>query len=145
MEIDEAIAIIAFLADGKDPVSGETLPPSSVYQQADTVRALFLALEGLERLKHTKDRAAAAPPKAGRPWTPEEDKELLRKFDAAMDVVEIAELHQRSKGAIWSRLGKHGRVQPKDYNTAAPRLTRPTPEPAPRVEPAQEDEEEYPF
>ena len=38
MDVDQAIAIVQKLADGVDPTTGETLPPSSVYQQADTVR-----------------------------------------------------------------------------------------------------------
>ena len=43
MDIDQATELIRKLADGVDPTTGERLPPSSVYQQADTVRALHLA------------------------------------------------------------------------------------------------------
>ncbi|MDI6774689.1 MAG: hypothetical protein QME60_04740 [Verrucomicrobiota bacterium] len=50
MDVDQAIEIVTKLADGVDPTTGERLPPSSVYQQADTARALHLALEGLDRL-----------------------------------------------------------------------------------------------
>ena len=49
MEPDRAIEIVASLADGVDPYSGERFPSGSPYQQADTVRALHLALEGLGR------------------------------------------------------------------------------------------------
>ena len=45
MEPERAIEIVQILADGVDPYSGERFPSSSPYQQADTVRALHLALE----------------------------------------------------------------------------------------------------
>jgi len=48
MEIDRASEIIQQLADGVDPYTGERFQPDSPYQQADTVRALYLALEGLK-------------------------------------------------------------------------------------------------
>jgi hypothetical protein len=48
METNQAAEIIQQLADGVNPCTGERFPPDSPYQQADTVRALYLALEGLE-------------------------------------------------------------------------------------------------
>lgn len=108
MEVIRAVEIIESLADGKDPYTGEPLPASNVFQQADTVRALYLALDGLSKLKRTKERKANEPPNSGQPWTTEEEQEVLRQFDAKMDVDEIAAQHQRSKGAIWSRLEKLG-------------------------------------
>lgn len=141
MEINRAAEIIGSLAEGKDPYTGETLPPSSVYQQADTVRALYLALDGLSKLKRVKERKANEPPNSGQPWTPSEEQEVLRQFDAKMDVEEIASKHQRSKGAIWSRLEKLGRVQPRDRT-----LTPSSPPPSPIRQPAtEEDDTDYPF
>ena len=141
MEIERAVEIIESLADGKDPYTGETLSASSVYQQADTVRALYLALDGLSKLKRTKARKENEPPNSGQPWTTEEEQEVLRQFDAKMDVEEIAVKHQRTKGAIWSRLEKLGRVQPKDrMNTSVN-----PPRPEDRPEAAGEGEAEYPF
>lgn len=51
MEPSRAIEIVQSLADGVDPFTDERFPASSPYQQADTVRALHLALEGLAKLK----------------------------------------------------------------------------------------------
>ena len=51
MEPDRAIEIVQSLADGVDPFSGELFPSNSQYQQADRVRALHLALEGLTKLR----------------------------------------------------------------------------------------------
>ena len=112
MDPDRAHEIIQALANGKDPYTGDALPASSVYQQADTVRALYLALEGLDRLKRSKARKTDGPPMSGQPWTTEEEQEVLRDFDAKIDVNEIAAKHQRTTGAIWSRLEKLGRISP---------------------------------
>jgi hypothetical protein len=116
MDVDQAIGIIRKLADGVDPATGERLPPSSVCQKADTVRALHLALEGLDRLKRHKERIHSGPPKAGRPWTKDEEDKMLHQFDAKVDVKLIAQELNRTTGAIWARLEKVGRIQRKDFS-----------------------------
>lgn len=82
METQNAIDIIRKLADGVDPVTGERFPSDSAYQNADTVRALHLALDGLDRLKRVKERVHSGPPNAGRPWTEDEETRMLQQFDA---------------------------------------------------------------
>lgn len=47
MDSTRAIEILRALADGRDPVTGAAFPPDSPYQQADTVRALYAALDAL--------------------------------------------------------------------------------------------------
>ena len=116
MDIDQAIALVRKLADGVDPFTGERFPSSSPYQQADTVRALHLALEGLGKLKRSTARKTGP----GRPWNEDEEKELLRQFDDKIDVEEIAAKHERTKGAIWARLEKLGRIQRKDFPGSTP-------------------------
>ena len=116
MEAERAIEIVQTLADGVDPYSGERFPPSSPYQQADTVRALHLALEGLTKLKRSTSRKTGP----GRAWSAEEEQELLQQFDDKIDVEEIAKQHERTKGAIWARLEKLGRVQRKDFPGSTP-------------------------
>jgi hypothetical protein len=144
MDIDQAIEIVTKLADGVDPTTGERLPSSSVYQQADTVRALHLALEGLDRLKRHKDRVQSGPPKAGRPWTKDEEDKMLRQFDAKVDVAAIAQELNRTTGAIWARLEKVGRIQRKDY-PGAPKVFA-TPRPPPPSEPTgQGKDDPLPF
>ena len=111
MEPDRAIEIVQSLADGVAPYSDERFPSDSPYQQADTVRALHLALEGLGKLKRSTARKTGP----GRPWTEDEEKILLRQFDDKNDVEEIAAKHERTKGAIWARREKLGRIQRKDF------------------------------
>jgi len=129
MDAERAIEIVQSLADGVDPYSGERFPSDSPYQQADTVRALHLALEGLGKLKRSTARKTGP----GRPWSEDEEKELLRQFDDKIDVEEIAAKHERTKGAIWARLEKLGRIQRKDFPGSTPHPPRSgaTPEPTP--------------
>lgn len=115
MEPDRAIEIVEKLTAGVDPFTGERFPSSSAYQQADTVRALHLALEGLKKLKRSTARKTGP----GRPWTEDEEKEMLRQFDDKIDVEQIAAKHERTKGAIWSRLEKLGRVKPRSFTGAS--------------------------
>ena len=94
MDPDRAIKIVQSLAGGVDPHSGERFPSSSPCQQVDMVRALHLALEGLGKLKRPTTRKTGP----GRAWAEDEEKELLREFDAKIDVEETAAKHERAKG-----------------------------------------------
>ena len=114
MHIDCALDIVGKLRDGLDPQTGEKLSADSVFQQADTVRALFVAVEALERMKRSAERQKSLPPGAGRAWTPEEEQKLLAQFEATKDVPAIAAEFHRTPGAIWSRLVKLGKVSPLD-------------------------------
>ena len=129
MDAERAIEIIQSLADGVDPFTGERFASDSPYQHADTVRALHLALEGLTKLRRSKARKTGP----GRPWNEDEEKELLREFDDKIDVEEIAAKHERTKGAIWARLEKLGRIQRKDFPGSTPHPPRSgaVPEPTP--------------
>lgn len=64
MDAERAIEIVQALADGVDPFTGERFPSGSPYQQADTVRALHLALEGLTKLRRSTARKTGP----GRAW-----------------------------------------------------------------------------
>lgn len=158
MEPDRAIEIVQALADGVDPFTGERFPSSSPYQQADTVRALHLALEGLTKLRRSTVRKTGP----GRPWTEDEEQELLRQFDDKIDlsacdaqagVEEIAAKHERTKGAIWARLEKLGRIQRKDFPGSTPHPPTadnakftPTPPPTGNLPPPDTDgNDDYPF
>lgn len=145
MDIDQAIEIVKKLADGVDPTTGERLPSSSTYQQADTVRALHLALEGLDRLKRVKERARSGPPNAGRPWTKDEETRMLQQFDAKVDVKLIAQELNRTTGAIWSRLEKVGRIQRKDYPGSTPYPSRSENIPEPMESSTREPPADCPF
>ena len=47
---------------------------------------------------------------AGKPWTENEDLELLEKFDEGLSIAELARAHDRTPAGIQARLERHGRL-----------------------------------
>jgi len=109
----EALQFVQALADGRCPVTGRTLPAESPYQQAGVVRALHIAVRALERLQQREKRDRTLPEHAGQPWEPAEDQQLCVEFTAGRSVIELAQLHKRTTGAIQSRLEKLGKLPPQ--------------------------------
>jgi hypothetical protein len=106
----EAIAILRMLADGKHPLTGEALPEESCYQSAKVLRALLAGIEALEKAAKRKSRPL--PTGAGKPWDAEEDQSLISEFERAISVPDLAQMHQRTEGAIRSRLIRLGKLRP---------------------------------
>ncbi|MFY8042911.1 MAG: hypothetical protein ACOVOD_08280 [Rhodoferax sp.] len=114
----EAKQIIDVLASGVDPATGEVLPEDNPLNSPHVIRALFIASKALERAAGKSARASAGEPttatttaKAGKPWSDDEDQRLLADFDAGTPVAALALAHERSSGAINSRLVRLGRLQ----------------------------------
>ena len=122
MTPEEAKQIIDVLASGVDPATGEVLPEENPLNSPHVIRALFIASKALERMAAKPARpSASAPGKAGKPWSEDEDQRLLVDFDAGTPVAALALAHERSSGAITSRLVRLGRLQlpqqaPSDEN-----------------------------
>ena len=55
--------------------------------------------------KHNK------PDGAGRSWSDNEDKQLDEEYNSGMEISNIAKVHSRTRGAIRSRLKKHGFIE----------------------------------
>ena len=112
----EAKQVIEVLARGIDPETGEVLPQSSPINSPHVIRALFLAAQALEapagkRVRAESAGAASKAAQAGKPWSAEEDDKLTAAFDAGTVVAVLARAHQRTAGAITSRLIRLGRLQ----------------------------------
>src|SRR4051794_22454929 len=116
MKPDEARPIIQSLADGCDPITGEQFPADSVLQHPDVIRALCAAALALKpsglRPKglDIRDRARA---NHGKPWSAVEDEQLCDAFEARTSIKQLATRHQRTVGAIESRLAKLGKAVPE--------------------------------
>ena len=110
MEATEAYVIVAALANGMHPLTGETFPEGSPYQHPHVVRALFVATRALEDRSRQLERQRRLPGNAGKPWSEAEDQRLLGAFDAGQSRAEIAGEHARTLGAIDARLEKLGRL-----------------------------------
>jgi hypothetical protein len=112
MDDTQAHKIISALADGCDPTTGEKVE-ASILQHGDVIRALHIAVRALETSARSKPRSSRArmPANAGKPWTEQEDRELLEKFDAGQTVAQLAQAHDRTAAGIHARLVRHGRLQ----------------------------------
>lgn len=118
MEEHKALEVIRALADGVDPYTGEVFPVDSPYQNAQTVRALFTAIDALETAVKRKERRRNLPERAGKPWDNDESKLLIKRFDEGVLISEIAREHKRTIGAIQSQLLKMGKIsQPASYRS----------------------------
>lgn len=113
------VEILASLANGVDPFSRELLPEDSIIHHPAVIRALFHAVG---RLKPSADQATRdinvqkgreRSHRAGRPWSTDEDRNLIQSFRSRVPFHQIAEGHGRSKGAIISRLVRIGEIQPR--------------------------------
>jgi hypothetical protein len=126
MEEQKALSIIATLAQGVDPLTGEAFPPGSPYQSPDIVRALFTAARILEGAPRAESANAARPARTrvdppsnvGKPWSPEEDQRLLSEFERGRTPRELASVHGRTLAGVEARLEKHGRLQPQQRVTS---------------------------
>ena len=120
MEPLEALRIIRSLADGIDPHSGKVFSDDSPYQHPQVLCALFLALRALERFEDRQRRERLLPVNAGKPWSDSEEKLLCEGFDGGLAVSELALKHQRTKGAIQSRLEKLSKVSSRFRSRPSP-------------------------
>lgn len=57
------------------------------------------------------NRKKNRPDGAGTSWTDEEDKRLDEEYNSGMKISEIADIHDRTNGAIRARLKKHGLIE----------------------------------
>lgn len=110
MELKRAIEIVQHLADGVNPYTGEVMEPDSIFQNPETVRALFTALEQLKKTESRNARFENLPGQSGKPWSAEEEAALVEEFDAGMDVASIAQKHGRTNWAIQARLLKLNKI-----------------------------------
>lgn len=106
--------ILRYLADGVGPYTGAPLPQSSPYQQAETVRALGIALRAMDAYTRRLAREARLPSHAGKPWTSQEEQTLIKEFRQGRSVQELSDLHKRTEGAITSRLTRLGLLEARE-------------------------------
>ncbi|MEI6835097.1 MAG: hypothetical protein WCL28_14010 [bacterium] len=116
MSPQEAKLIIESLAKGIDPDSGEILPEQGLLHSPKIIRALFLAVDALDIGIKRDQQKRTQPNKAGRSWSVKEDESLLHMFDSGASIKEIVAKHERTKGAISSRLLRLGRLGTQSNN-----------------------------
>ena len=107
----EAREVLDLLAAGVDPATGEVLPAHSPINHPRVIRALFVAAAALELAEGQTHPERESPANAGTPWREEEDHQLGASFDQGSPVAHLAKSHQRTVGAITSRLIRIGRLK----------------------------------
>ena len=108
MDNAKALETLRRLADGIDIQSGQPLPEDSQFNHPDAIRALFAAIEALEAASKKDADKKQLPPMAGGKWDEAENTRLVEGFEAGTSVEDLAAAHQRTTGAIRSRLVKMG-------------------------------------
>jgi hypothetical protein len=112
MDEARALTIVAALASGVDPLTGELFAVDSPYQSPDVIRALYSAARALEATGRRRRGPNGAISNAGKPWSEDEDQLLLSAFDDGRPLAELAQAHGRTRGGIQARLIRHGRLAP---------------------------------
>lgn len=107
----EAKEVIDLLARGIAPTTGEILPEDGPLSDVRVVRALLLASDALASPDGTGVQARTRPPQAGTSWSDAEDERLTKAYDSGTPINELARLHERTRGAVRSRLKKLGKLQ----------------------------------
>jgi hypothetical protein len=111
MELQTARQIIDTLSQGVDPVTGESMPADSPYNEPAVIRALFTVSHALEGKLARMQRAQ--PRNAGKPWVADEDMQLVAAHREGKDVKQMAEQMGRTPFAVESRLVKMGLLPPR--------------------------------
>jgi hypothetical protein len=112
MQLDAALPIVRALADGVNPVTGELYPETSPYAEPRTLRALFSAVDLMQKEVDREKRRERLPANFGKPWNEAEDRTVVAEFDGGLTLIDIARRHARTQSSIRLRLEKLGKIEP---------------------------------
>ena len=112
MQLESALPIVRALADGINPVTGELYPDQSPYAEPRALRALYSAVDLMQKEIDREKRRERLPANFGKPWTVEEDGVLASEYDSGLPMPEMARGHQRTQSSIRLRLEKLGKIEP---------------------------------
>ena len=119
MNYERAIEILEMLLNGIDPVTGEILPEKGTHAEPEVIRALYKGIQALSReAKQEKTEDISSEPgttqrkvNANRPWTKEDDQQLMEFFRNQAPIEEICAVLQRRPIGINNRLVFLGLVE----------------------------------
>jgi len=116
-----ARTLVETLSKGIDPISGRALPDDHCCVNEELQEALTLVLENcsiesneqyLARMKEEKKAKrkenAIRYPRAGEPWTREEEARLVHLHNSGKNQYQIANILHRAPGAIYGKLKSLG-------------------------------------
>lgn len=112
MQLQKALPIVRALADGVDPNTGAVFAEDSPYADPKTLRAIFSAVDLMEREVEREKRRERLPVNFGKPWSESEDFTLCTEFEQGTATSEIARRHGRTNSSVRLRLEKLGKIEP---------------------------------
>lgn len=112
MHLESALPIVKALADGVNPVTGEQYPQDSPYAEPRALRALFSAIDLMQREVERERRRERLPANFGKPWNEGEDRAIAAAFEEGASLADLARRHARTQGSIRLRLEKLGKLPP---------------------------------
>jgi hypothetical protein len=107
-----AARILNLLAQGLDPSDPRACLSPQALSEPQVIRALFMGAMALQADHGVTiaSRDLASPSMAGKPWTAEEDRYLLKAFDLGHSLEHISTVHRRTQRALAARLVRLGRI-----------------------------------
>ncbi len=108
MDITKAKEIVATLAEGIDPTTGEILPSEHICNNVEVVRAFYALLQQENTVEKKKLHE-----NSGKKWTEADDKLLKDLFEQGANKSELQKQFMRSSGSINARLVKLGLIEEK--------------------------------
>jgi hypothetical protein len=109
--------ILQALVEGFDPLTGDELPPDTVLQQAEVMRALLAGIQALEAGAARAQRRAQLPANVGHSWSADEEIRLVTAFHSGEPLADVARRHGRTLTAIEARLEKLGLLTERQRQT----------------------------
>ncbi|EOT0765870.1 TPA: hypothetical protein NID03_004559 [Pseudomonas aeruginosa] len=109
MSPKEAKRTLELLANGVDPTTGEILPGNHVVNSPSVIRALFLGVQALDT-EPAKLQKTSSGGQAGKPWSTDEEQQLIAEFESGASIEQMSITHARSKGGIAARLVRLGKI-----------------------------------
>ncbi len=107
MDKEKVISNINALANGVNPNTGEVIN-EGIFNDPEIVRTLFHCLDLIRNPEPEKKKNL--PENAGKPWTAENDADLIKKFGETTDINLIMKDFKRTKSSIIARLAKLGLI-----------------------------------
>jgi hypothetical protein len=103
--------ILQHLIQGKDPKTGIAIESGSPILEENVREALSSVLDAVKDYRTYQVRRMKLPANTGKPWLKTEDKILVENFELGVSIEQQAKNLQRTRGAVYARLVKLGKIE----------------------------------